>query len=176
MSLCMKVESRADSKDVMNRFRLPIFAGNLVEFHGFEACELAHMQEVLVANGGKVTRSPAERTHLVVNEHSVEVLPASLEVSEGCHLVKGEWFWRSIQIDAAAKVSNYGWLKGQKTSRSIEEFSTQIGDQVEVQFPHLDYQSSFTAEKKEDLCVILVCWFGIALKAMEAATASFANA
>ena len=80
----------------MNRFRLPIFAGNLVEFHGFEACELAHMQEVLVANGGEVTRSPAERTHLVVNEHSVEVLPASLEVSEGCHLVKGEWIcWTS---------------------------------------------------------------------------------
>ena len=170
------MESRADSKDVMNRFRLPIFAGNLVEFHGFEVCELAHMQEVLVANGGKVTRSPAERTHLVVNEHSVEVLPASLEVSEGCHLVKGEWFWRSIQIDAAAEVANHGWRNVQKISRSIEEFSTQIGDQVEVQLPRLDYQSSPTAEKKEDLCVILFCWFGIALKAMEAATASFANA
>ena len=104
----------------MNRFRLPIFAGNLVEFHGFKVCELAHMQEVLVANGGKVTRSPAERTHLVVNEHSVEVLPASLEVSEGCHLVKGEWFWRSIQIDAAAKVSNCGWIKGQNLGTEAE--------------------------------------------------------
>ena len=80
------------------------------------------------------------------------------------------------QIDAAAEVANHGWKKGQKISRSIEEFSTQIGDQVEVQLPRLDYQSSPTAEKKEDLCVILFCWFGIALKAMEAATASFANA
>ena len=128
----------------MNRFRLPIFAGNLVEFHGFEACELAYMQELLEANGGKVANSPAERTHLVVDEYKVEALPASLEVSEGCHLVKGEWFWRSIQIDAAAKVANHVWRNGQKVSRNIDVISqsTQIGDQVKVQVSHLDYMSA----------------------------------
>ena len=88
----MKVESRADCKDVMNKFRLPIFAGNVVQFYGFEASELTHMQDVLVANGGRVASGPAERTHLVVDENTVEVLPATLEdgVGEGCHLVKGE--------------------------------------------------------------------------------------
>ena len=111
----MKVESRADSKEVTNKFRLPIFAGNVVQFYGFEASELAHMQEVLVANGGRVANDPADRTHLVVDENTVEVLPASLEegVGEGCHLVKGEWFWRSIQIEAAAKVAHHGWRKEQ---------------------------------------------------------------
>ena len=132
----------------MNKFRLPIFAGNLVEFHGFEACELAYMQELLEANGGKVANSPAERTHLVVDEYKVEALPASLEVSEGCHLVKGEWFWRSIQIDAAAKVANHVWRNGQKVSRNIDVISqsTQIGDQVKVQVSHLDYMP---AEKEQ---------------------------
>ena len=135
----------------MNRFRLPIFAGNLVEFHGFGACELAHMQELLEANGGKVANSPGERTHLVVDEYKVEALPASLEVNEGCHLVKGEWFWRSIQIDAAAKVDNHGWRNGQNVSRNIEVFSqsTQIGDQVKVQVSHLDYMPAVTAEKEK---------------------------
>ena len=110
-----EVESRADTKEAMNKFRLPIFAGNIVQFYGFEASELTHMQEVLVANGGKVASSPAERTHLVVDENTVEVLPASLEegVGEGCHLVKGEWFWRSIQIEAAAKVAHHAWRKEQ---------------------------------------------------------------
>merc|ERR1719167_1632419 len=110
-----EVESRADTKEAMNKFRLPIFAGNIVQFYGFEANELTHMQEVLIANGGKVASSPAERTHLVVDENTVEVLPASLEegVGEGCHLVKGEWFWRSIQIEAAAKVAHHGWRKEQ---------------------------------------------------------------
>ena len=129
----------------MKRFRLPIFAGNLVEFYGFEACELAHMQELLEANGGKVTNRSGERTHLVVNEYTVEALPVSLEVGEGCQLVKGEWFWRSIQIDAAAKVANHGWRNGQRISKNIEVLSqsTQIGE-------HLDHLPSVKAEKEEE--------------------------
>ena len=130
----------------MKRFRLPIFAGNQVEFHGFEACALEHMQELLLANGGTVASSPAQRTHLVVDEHSVEALPASLQVAEGCHLVKGGWFWRSIEIDAAAKVANHGWKSGQKISSA----STQIGDQIKVQVSYLEWWHSVTAEKEEE--------------------------
>ena len=81
-----EVETRADTKEAMNKFKLPIFAGNIVQFYGFEASELTHMQEVLVANGGKVASSPTERTHLVVDENTVEVLPASQKRDPRWHL------------------------------------------------------------------------------------------
>ena len=79
----MKVESRAECKEVLNKFRLPILAGNDVQFYGFEANELTHMQDLLVANGGRAANGPAERTHLVVDENTVEVLPAALEDGQG---------------------------------------------------------------------------------------------
>ena len=80
-----------------------------------------------MANGGRVAggEDSADMTHLVIEDNSVEVTPESLKspdspdtlqvlpqqleqgLREGCHVVKGEWFWRSIQIEAAANVSHH---------------------------------------------------------------------
>jgi len=108
------VGHRATSKEEYLRYRLPPFQGNTVQFYGFESEELQHMVEVLVANGGRVASGMGsnDTTHLVVDENNVDNLPDGLEVPDGCHVVKGEWFWNSIQIEAAADVAHYKWRRG----------------------------------------------------------------
>ena len=70
------------------------------------------MEEVLVANGGRVTAElTKDTTHLIVDENNVETLPEDLDIPSSCHVVKGEWFWNSIQIEAAADVNHYKWRK-----------------------------------------------------------------
>ena len=72
------------------------------------------MEEVLVANGGRVSKEVCkDTTHLVVDEQSVEALPDELDIPAGCQIVKGEWLWYSIQIEAAADVNKYRWRKGE---------------------------------------------------------------
>ena len=83
-------------------------------FYGFEAEEQSHMGEVLEANGGRVSKEVSkDTTHVVVDEQSVESLPDDLDIPGGCQVVKGEWFWDSIQIEAAADVNKYKWRKGE---------------------------------------------------------------
>jgi len=108
------VGHRATSKEDYQLYRLRPFAGNIVQFFGFESDELQHMVEVLVANGGRVASGVggSDITHLVVDENNVDSLPENLDVSESCHVVKGEWFWNSIQIEAAADVAHYKWRSG----------------------------------------------------------------
>jgi len=108
------VGHRATTKEDYQLYRLRPFAGNTVQFYGFEPDELQHMVEVLVANGGRVASGVGGRdiTHLVVDENNVDNLPENLDVPETCHVVKGEWFWNSIQIEAAADVTHYKWRSG----------------------------------------------------------------
>ena len=110
---------RADNKETMAEFRLQIFAGNVVHFYGFVQSELEHMQEVLESNGGRIAGGleDIETTHLVVDDDAIERMPFELETrmkeattnkhNKQCHVVKRDWFWRSIQIEAAANPSNY---------------------------------------------------------------------
>ena len=110
---------RADTKETMEEFRLQLFAGNRVYFYGFVQSELSHMQEVLEANGGQVAGGLEDigTTHLVVDDDAIEAMPVELEVrmkeieankqKTRCDVVKRDWFWRSIQIEAAANPSNY---------------------------------------------------------------------
>lgn len=99
---------RATGQQEYNTYRLPTFQGNNVFFHGFEDSEKQHMAEVLVANGGRVTEVlTKETTHMIVDENSVESLPEDLDIPSSCAVVKGEWFWNSIQIEAAADIKHY---------------------------------------------------------------------
>ena len=102
---------RATSKVDYISYRLPPFQGNVVQFYGFEPDELKHMEEVLIANGGQVY-SGGSMTHLVVDENNVDSLPEDHDIPEKCCVVKGEWFWYSIQIEAAADVNKYKWRSG----------------------------------------------------------------
>merc|ERR1719318_1398512 len=103
------VGHRATSKEEYHRYRLRPFQGNTVQFYGFEPEELQHMVEVLVANGGRVASGVGgnDTTHLVVDENNVDNLPEGLDVPDSCHVVRGEWFWNSIQIEAAADVGHH---------------------------------------------------------------------
>jgi len=108
------VGHRATTKEDYQRYRLRPFQGNTVQFYGFEPEELQHMVEVLVANGGRVASGVggSDTTHLVVDENNVDNLPENLDVPDSCQVVKGEWFWNSIQIEAAADVAHYKWRRG----------------------------------------------------------------
>ena len=105
----------ANTKEMHEKYKLPPFAGNVVSFYGFDKAEVDHMTELLVANGGRVAENgikgceAADTTHMVVDENNVELLPPDLLIAERCCVVKGEWFWNSIQIQAAADVSSYMW-------------------------------------------------------------------
>jgi len=123
---------RATGRDEYTTYRLPTFQGNLVHFHGFDNEEKQHMEEVLVANGGRVTAElTKDTTHLIVDENNVETLPEDLDIPSSCHVVKGEWFWNSIQIEAAADVNHYKWRKEEgyttatllSPNRSVNMFS-----------------------------------------------------
>jgi len=111
---------RATSSEDYNTYRLPTFQGNNVFFHGFEDSEKQHMAELLVANGGRVMESLGkETTHLIVDENTVENLPDDLDIPSHCFLVKGEWFWNSIQIEAAADIKHYKWRKDGNSTATL---------------------------------------------------------
>ena len=49
------------------------------------------MEEVLVANGGRVSKEVCkDTTHLVVDEQSVEALPDELDIPAGCQIPDSE--------------------------------------------------------------------------------------
>ncbi|XP_023320077.1 protein ECT2 isoform X4 [Eurytemora carolleeae] len=105
----------ANTKEMHEKYKLPPFAGNVVCFYGFDQGEVEHMTEILVANGGRVAEGGVRgceavtTTHMVVDENNVDQLPTDIKISDRCCVVRGEWFWNSIQIQAAADVSSYMW-------------------------------------------------------------------
>jgi len=109
---------RASTKENHEKYKLPPFAGNVICFYGFENAEVEHMTEILVSNGGRVAEDgekgceSSKTTHLVIDENNIELLPPELDISSSCCVVKSEWFWNSIQIQAAADVSTYRWREG----------------------------------------------------------------
>jgi len=105
---------RANNKDDYQKYKLKPFTGNTVCFYGFDPLEVAHMKEVLESNGGRLAEKPDDpsTTHLVVDENNIETLPPELNKDNKCVVVKGDWFWNSIQIEAAAEVANYKWREG----------------------------------------------------------------
>ncbi|KAF0304718.1 Protein ECT2 [Amphibalanus amphitrite] len=98
----------ATHRDIMAPHRVRPFFGARVRLLGFSSEEREHMAEVLVDNGGQLaSEEPGAEpcTHLVVDDSTVQELPEP--PPERAHLVKAEWFWACIQMDAAADESMY---------------------------------------------------------------------
>ncbi len=85
------------------------FHGAQVHFVGFSPDEQRHMIDELLRNGGREcedyrsrpeSESPSPCTHIVVDD-SVTAMPS--EIPRETHVVKAEWFWASIQMDACAE-------------------------------------------------------------------------
>nr|XP_033815183.1 protein ECT2 isoform X2 [Geotrypetes seraphini] len=96
----------AADDDFKNEFKVPPFQDCTLSFLGFSDEEKASMEEMTERQGGKYLPAGDERcTHLVVEESTVKDLP--FEPPEKLYVVKQEWFWGSIQMDARAGETMY---------------------------------------------------------------------
>ncbi|XP_069474833.1 protein ECT2 isoform X6 [Ambystoma mexicanum] len=105
-----EVEFRAANEDFKNEFKVPPFQDCVLSFLGFSDEEKCSMEEMAIAQGGQCLPVGDEGcSHLVVEENAVKELP--FEPSKKLYVVKQEWFWGSIQMDARAGETMYSFEK-----------------------------------------------------------------
>ncbi|XP_020836134.1 protein ECT2 isoform X1 [Phascolarctos cinereus] len=117
----------AAADEFRNEFKVPPFQDCMLSFLGFSDEEKANMEEMTEMQGGIHLPVGDERcTHLVVEESAIKELP--FEPSKKLYVVKQEWFWGSIQMDARAGESMYLYEKANtpelKKSVSLLSLST----------------------------------------------------
>ncbi|KAL9844868.1 protein ECT2 isoform 1-T4 [Geothlypis trichas] len=101
-----EIDFCAADDDFRNQFKVPPFQDCMLSFLGFSDDEKANMEEMTEMQGGHYLPVGDERcTHLVVEESTVKDLP--FEPLKKLYVVKQEWFWGSIQMDARAGESMY---------------------------------------------------------------------
>uniref|UniRef100_A0A669BEN6 Epithelial cell transforming 2 n=1 Tax=Oreochromis niloticus TaxID=8128 RepID=A0A669BEN6_ORENI len=108
-SWILKAWERRDD-EFRTEFKVPPFQDCVLSFLGFSEEEKANMEERTLKHGGMYLEVGNERcTHMVVEENLVKELPFS--PSKNLFVVKQEWFWGSIQMDARAGESMYLYEK-----------------------------------------------------------------
>ncbi|XP_038039681.2 protein ECT2 isoform X1 [Anas platyrhynchos] len=110
--------------DFRNRFKVPPFQDCMLSFLGFSDEEKANMEEMTEMQGGHYLPVGDERcTHLVVEESTIKDLP--FEPLKKLYVVKQEWFWGSIQMDARAGESMYLFEKSESPGlkKSVSQLS-----------------------------------------------------
>ncbi|KAM4659907.1 protein ECT2 isoform 3-T3 [Amazona ochrocephala] len=122
-----EIDFCAADDDFRNQFKVPPFQDCMLSFLGFSDDEKANMEEMTEMQGGHYLPVGDERcTHLVVEESTVKDLP--FEPLKNLYIVKQEWFWGSIQMDARAGESMYLFEKsespGLKKSVSLLSLNT----------------------------------------------------
>ncbi|XP_053315711.1 protein ECT2 isoform X1 [Spea bombifrons] len=101
-----ELEFSATDETFKNEFKVPPFQDCILSFIGFSEEERVSMEEMTEMQGGQYLPVGNEKcTHLVVEENSVKELP--FEPSKKLYVVKQEWFWGSIQMDARAGETMY---------------------------------------------------------------------
>uniref|UniRef100_UPI0037E9834E protein ECT2 isoform X3 n=1 Tax=Semicossyphus pulcher TaxID=241346 RepID=UPI0037E9834E len=104
------VHFHAGEEEFRTEFKVPPFQDCILSFLGFSDEEKVNMEERTLKHGGCYLEVGDERcTHMVVEENSVKELPIS--PSKKLFVVKQEWFWGSIQMDARAGESMYLYEK-----------------------------------------------------------------
>ncbi|XP_061049409.1 protein ECT2 isoform X3 [Eubalaena glacialis] len=100
----------ASFDEFRNEFKVPPFQDCILSFLGFSDEEKTNMEEMTEMQGGNYLPVGDERcTHLIVEESIVKELP--FEPSKKLYVVKQEWFWGSIQMDARAGETMYLYEK-----------------------------------------------------------------
>ncbi|XP_060887238.1 protein ECT2 isoform X2 [Labrus mixtus] len=100
----------AGEEEFRTEFKVPPFQDCVLSFLGFSDEEKVNMEERTLKHGGSYLEVGDERcTHMVVEENSVKELPFS--PTKKLYVVKQEWFWGSIQMDARAGESMYLYEK-----------------------------------------------------------------
>ncbi|XP_051532062.1 protein ECT2-like isoform X4 [Myxocyprinus asiaticus] len=104
------INFHAGSEEFRTEFKVPPFQDCVLSFLGFSEEEKTNMEERTQKHGGRFQAVGDERcTHLVVEENSIKELPFT--PSKRLYVVKQEWFWGSIQMDARAGESMYSYEK-----------------------------------------------------------------
>ncbi|XP_075426884.1 protein ECT2 isoform X3 [Ascaphus truei] len=101
-----ELEFNAADDEFKNEFKVPPFQDCILSFLGFSEDERVNMEEMTEMQGGIFLPVGDEKcTHLVVEENSVKEFP--FEPPKRLYVVKQEWFWGSIQMDARAGETMY---------------------------------------------------------------------
>ncbi|XP_066475800.1 protein ECT2 [Tiliqua scincoides] len=109
-----EIDFCAADEEFRKEFKVPPFQDCMLSFLGFSDEEKKNMEEMTEMQGGQYLPLGDERcTHLIVEENTVTDLP--FESSQNLYVVKQEWFWGSIQMDARAGESMYLFEKPAST-------------------------------------------------------------
>ncbi|XP_067288153.1 protein ECT2 isoform X2 [Pseudorasbora parva] len=104
------INFHAGNEEFRTEFKVPPFQDCVLSFLGFSEEEKTNMEERTQKHGGRVQAVGDERcTHMVVEENSIKELPFT--PLKRLYVVKQEWFWGSIQMDARAGESMYSYEK-----------------------------------------------------------------
>ncbi|XP_075997609.1 protein ECT2 isoform X2 [Genypterus blacodes] len=104
------VPFHAGDEEFRTEFKVSPFQDCVLSFLGFSEEEKANMEERTLKHGGSHLAIGDEQcTHMVVEENLVKELP--FLPSKKLFVVKQEWFWGSIQMDARAGESMYLYEK-----------------------------------------------------------------
>lgn len=97
---------RSDN-DGMMEYKLPPFFDCCLTFVGFSAEEKAHMEETTIEQGGTFCGLEDKVFSHVVLEEGFPEMPSEARDLPLVKVVKQEWFWASIQVDACADTALY---------------------------------------------------------------------
>ncbi|CAL4094312.1 unnamed protein product [Meganyctiphanes norvegica] len=100
-----EVQIRANS-EAMNKYKLRVFHNLRIVLIGFPDDERDQMEDLLKQNAGTpTTLEDITATHVVLEEQSITEKPS--DCPPRAHVVRAEWFWASIQMDACAAEKMY---------------------------------------------------------------------
>ncbi|XP_046893098.1 protein ECT2 isoform X2 [Hypomesus transpacificus] len=103
-----EVTFHAGDEEFRTEFKVPPFQDCVLSFLGFSEEDKTNMEERTLKHGGLHLEVGDEKcTHMVVEENSVKELPFA--PAKKLYVVKQEWFWGSIQMDARAGESMYSY-------------------------------------------------------------------
>ncbi|CAE1269369.1 ECT2 [Acanthosepion pharaonis] len=109
--------SRADQEKYMC-LRLKPFEFCYLGFYGFNEDDKKQMEELTSENGGTYLPADDSRcTHLVVDDHAISILPEIIKPNG--FIVRAEWFWGSLQMDACAWEDIYLFEKKETPEKKI---------------------------------------------------------
>uniref|UniRef100_A0A672S6U0 Protein ECT2-like n=1 Tax=Sinocyclocheilus grahami TaxID=75366 RepID=A0A672S6U0_SINGR len=116
------INFHAGNEEFRTEFKVPPFQDCVLSFLGFSEEERTNMEERTQKHGGRFQAVGDERcTHLVVEENSIKELPFT--PSKRLYVVKQEWFWGSIQMDARAGETMYSYEKSPAMKMAVSLLS-----------------------------------------------------
>ncbi|XP_050719777.1 protein ECT2-like isoform X5 [Eriocheir sinensis] len=93
-----EVGARA-STDSMVKYKVKVFQNLRIVLVGFQEEDQSQMEDLVQQNGGFITTlEDQQATHVVLEDQSVTEKPP--DCPPRAHIVKAEWFWTAIQMEA----------------------------------------------------------------------------